>query len=159
MEFSRVQVFYKKYGRLPSYVNCGSRQIPIATFEKNLITAGITLRVSPNTSSVSALAKSLAVGSTSKYITALRLFGWVRDDLGYTFYYGSKYGAAGTLKAMTGNCCDTSNLIVALAKANGISERFVHGYCHFKSGNCIIQIYGHSYMLMVNGVTQMGMYP
>ena len=145
---SRVQAFYKKYGRLPSYVNYGTRQIPIATFEKNLVTAGITLRVNPNTSSVSALAKSLAVGSTSKYITALRLFGWVRDNLGYTFYYGTKYGAAGTLKAMTGNCCDTSNLIVALARSNGISARYVHGYCQFKSGKWYDHVWAQLY---VNG--------
>ena len=40
---SRVQAFYKKNGRLPNYVNYGTRKIPITTFEKNLITAGLTL--------------------------------------------------------------------------------------------------------------------
>jgi hypothetical protein len=145
---SRVQAFYKKYGRLPNYVNYGTRQIPIATFEKNLITAGMTLHVSPNPSSVSSLASSLAIGSTSKYITAVRLFNWVRDYLGYTFYYGTKYGAAGTLKAMTGNCCDTANLIVALARYDGIPARYIHGYCHFKSGNWYDHVFAQLY---VNG--------
>jgi hypothetical protein len=145
---SRVQAFYKKNGRLPIYVNYGTRQISISTFEKNLITAGLTLHVSPNPSSVSSLASSLAIGSTSKYDTAVRLFDWVRDYLGYTFYYGTKYGAAGTLKAMTGNCCDTSNLIVALARDDGISARYIHGYCQFKSGTWYDHIWAQLY---VNG--------
>jgi transglutaminase-like putative cysteine protease len=145
---SRVQAFYKKNGRLPNYVSYGTRQISISTFEKNLITAGLTLHVSPNPSSVSSLASSLAIGSTSKYDTAVRLFDWVRDYLGYTFYYGTKYGAAGTLKAMTGNCCDTSNLIVALARDDGISARYIHGYCQFKSGTWYDHIWAQLY---VNG--------
>ena len=145
---SRVQAFYKKYGRLPNYVNYGTRQIPISTFEKNLITAGLTLHVSPNPSSVSSLASSLAIGSTSKRETAIRLFDWVRDYLGYTYYYGTKYGAAGTLKAMTGNCCDTANLIVALARYDGIPARFIHGYCQFKSGNWYDHVWAQLY---VNG--------
>jgi len=145
---SRVQIFYKKNGRLPNYVSYGTRQISIATFEKNLITAGLTLHVSPNPSSVSALASSLAIGSTSKYNTAVRIFDWVRDYLGYTFYYGTKYGAARTLKAMTGNCCDTSNLIVALARDDGISARYIHGYCQFKSGTWYDHVWAQLY---VNG--------
>ena len=145
---SRVQAFYKKYSRLPNYVSYGTRKIPINTFEKNLISAGLTLHVSPNTSSVSSLASSLAIGSTSKYDTAVRLFDWVRDYLGYTFYYGTKYGAAGTLKAMTGNCCDTSNLIVALARDEGIAARYIHGYCQFKSGKWYDHVWAQLY---VNG--------
>jgi hypothetical protein len=145
---SRVQAFYKKNGRLPNYVSYGTRQISISTFEKNLITAGLTLHVSPNPSSVSSLASSLAIGPTSKYDTAVRLFDWVRDYLGYTFYYGTKYGAAGTLKAMTGNCCDTSNLIVALARDDGISARYIHGYCQFKSGTWYDHVWAQLY---VNG--------
>jgi transglutaminase-like putative cysteine protease len=145
---SRVQTFYKKNGRLPNYVSYGTRHISMYTFEKNLITGGLTLHVSPNPSSVSSLAKSLAIGSTSKYNTAVRLFDWVRDYLGYTFYDGTKYGAAGTLKAMTGNCCDTSNLIVALARDDGISARYIHGYCQFSSGTW----YDHVWVqLYVNG--------
>lgn len=146
---SRVQLFYNKYGRLPNYVNYGTRQIPMATFEKNLITAGLDLHVRPNPSSVSSLAKSLAIGSTSKCTTAKRIFNWVRDYLGYTFYYGTKYGAAGTLKAMTGNCCDTANLIVALARVDGIPARYIHGYCQFvKSGKWYDHVWAQLY---VNG--------
>ena len=146
---SRVQAYYVKYGRLPNYVSFGTRKIPIATFEQNIATQGLkvtTKAVSkPDTSSVAALAKSLK-GSTA-YDTAVNLFNWVRDNIGYSFYYNTKYGAAGTLTHMTGNCCDTANLLVALARADGITSRYVHGYCNFSSG-----WYGHVWaQLYVNG--------
>jgi transglutaminase-like putative cysteine protease len=145
----RVQAFYAKYGRYPSYVSFGTRKIPIATFKKNIATQGTTTVYSvshPNTSSVAALAKSLAAGSTSRYMTAVRIFNWVRDKLGYSFYYGTKYGAAGTLKHMTGNCCDTANLLVALARDDGIRARYVHGYCHFNSGNWYDHVWAQLYV-------------
>jgi Transglutaminase-like superfamily/Pseudomurein-binding repeat len=146
---SRVQAYYVKYGKLPTYISFGTRHIPIATFEKNIASIGLKITtqavVKPDTSSVAALAKSLK-GSTS-YITAVNLFNWVRDNIGYSFYYNTKYGAAGTLTHMTGNCCDTANLLVALARADGITSRYVHGYCDFSSG-----WYGHVWaQLYVNG--------
>ncbi len=144
---SRVQAFYKENGRLPNFVTFGSRHIAMSTFEKNLGSEGLSVTVKPNTSSVAALAKSLAVGSTSQAMTAVRVFDWVRDYIGYSFYYDTKYGAAGTLAHMTGNCCDTANLLVALARDDGITARYVHGYCDFNSG-----WYGHVWaQLYVNG--------
>jgi transglutaminase-like putative cysteine protease len=145
---TRVKAFYVKNGRLPNYVIYGSRHIPITTFEKNIETQGLSVTVTPDTSSVSALAKSLNIGSTSSYNTAVRIFNWVRDNLDYTFYYNTKYGAAGTLKQRTGNCADTSNLLIALARNVGITSRYIHGTCQFSSGTW----YGHVWaQLLVNG--------
>ena len=148
---SRVQAFYTANGKLPIYVSFGTRQIPIATFEQNIATQGLKITTKavatfkPDTSSVAALAKSLK-GSTA-YNTAVNLFNWVRDKIGYSFYYNTKYGAAGTLANMTGNCCDTANLLIALARDDGITARYVHGYCDFSSG-----WYGHVWaQLYVNG--------
>ena len=151
---SRVQAFYTKNGRLPNYVNYGTRQIPIATFQQNIATAGLKLTLSSgtnhiDTSSISALAKSLAVGSTSQYETAVKIFNWVRDNVAYSFYYNTKYGAAGTLISRTGNCCDKTNLLVALARAAGITAIYKSGYCQFSSGSW----YGHVWAdLYINGV-------
>jgi hypothetical protein len=154
---SRVQAFYDKNGRLPNYVSFGTRQISIATFKQNIATQGLTIKTTtansvaktkPDTSSVAALAKSLIAGSTSTYNSAVSIFNWVRDNISYSFYYNTKYGAAGTLKYMTGNCCDTSNLLVALARAAGIPARYKSGNCQFSSGNW----YGHVWTdLYVNG--------
>jgi len=150
---SRVDAFYKKNGRLPHYVSYGTRHIAIATFKKNLTKQGLkintttkkTVTTKPNTSSVSALAKSLK--SSSTYKTAVKIFNWVKDNISYSFYYNTKYGAAGTLKHMTGNCCDTANILVALARDAGITARYVHGTCKFSSGT-----YGHVWaQLNING--------
>ncbi|WP_052374243.1 transglutaminase domain-containing protein [Methanobacterium sp. SMA-27] len=151
---SRVQAFYNKYGRLPSTVNYGTRKISISTFQENIATQGLKINVTVkpkpviDTSSVAALAKSLTAGSTSTYSSAVALFNWVRNNISYSFYYNTKYGASGTLKYRTGNCCDYSNLLVALARNAGITARYVHGTCQFSSGTW----YGHVWtQLYVNG--------
>jgi transglutaminase-like putative cysteine protease len=88
-----------------------------------------------------ALSKSIisSAGATTTYAKAVAIFNWVRDNIGYSFYYNTKYGAVGTLKAKTGNCVDTTHLLIALERAAGIPARYVHGYCKFSSGSW----YGH----------------
>ena len=142
---ARAEAFYKKNHRLPTYISYGTRKIPIATFQKNIASQGLkisttTVKTVPiNTSSVSALAKSLSTGCTTSLQKATKIFNWVRDNINYAFYYNTKYGANGTLKNRLGNCCDTANLLVALSRAAGIQARYVHGSCKFSSGNW----YGH----------------
>jgi len=151
---SRAQSFYLKNGRLPNYISYGTKKITISTFKKNIATQGLkinttkTLVTKINTSSVSALAKSLTAGLTKTNSKAVKIFNWVRNNINYSFYYNTKYGAAGTLKYRTGNCCDTANLLVALARDAGITARYVHGTCRFSSGNW----FGHVWaQLYVNG--------
>jgi len=90
-------------------------------------------------SKIQTLAASITSGKSSAYDKAVAIFNWVRDKLGYSFYYNTKYGAVGTLTRMTGNCCDTAHLLIALERAAGIPARYAHGYCKFSSGNW----YGH----------------
>ncbi len=147
---SRVQAFYNKNGRLPVYISFGSRKILLTTFEQNIAVFGLKIKTTTvfNTSSISALAKSLSADSTSQYNTAVKIFNWVRDNIGYSFYYNTTYGAAGTLDSRTGNCCDKTNLLVALARAAGITAQYKSGYCQFSSGRW----YGHVWSdLYVNG--------
>ena len=124
---SRVQSFYNKNGRLPTYINFGTRKILMSTFQKNIATQGLKINtktikpVKIDTSSVAALAKSLKASSTSTYNSAVKIFNWVRDNINYSFYYNTKYGASGTLKNRSGNCVDTSHLLIALARDAGIS--------------------------------------
>lgn len=79
------------------------------------------------------LARELSGNTT--HSTALNLFSWVRDNIDYSFYYRTRYGASGTLKYRTGNCVDQAHLMVALARTSGIPARYVRGYCRFISGN------------------------
>ena len=144
---SRVLIFYHKNGRLPNYVHFGTRHILIKTFKLNLATQGIRIHVKPNTSSVYNLAKSCTIGSLTTYESAVTLFNWVRDNVSYSFYYNTRYGASGTLAKRIGNCCDKSNLLVALARDVGIKARFVHGTCYFIdntwSGHVWAQLYAN----------------
>ncbi|MCE5213726.1 MAG: transglutaminase family protein, partial [Methanobacterium sp.] len=47
----------------------------------------------------------------------------------------------------TANCCDTTNLLVALTRAAGIPARYEHGECTFSDG-----VFGHVWaQVYVNG--------
>lgn len=83
---------------------------------------------------IKSLVKSLTKGLTNKVDKAKAIFNYVRDTLGYSYYYDTKYGSTGTLKAKKGNCVDHSHLLVAMFRTAGFHARYVHGKCHFKSG-------------------------
>jgi transglutaminase-like putative cysteine protease len=80
---------------------------------------------------IKTLASSLAIGTKSKFDKAVNIFNWVRDYVDYSYYYGTRYGASGTLKKLKGNCVDLSHLIVALARASGLPVRYKYGTCFF----------------------------
>ena len=132
--FSRVLAYYGNNNQLPNYV-------VIDTTDSN---GGSS---SANTSSITALAVSLTSGLSSDYDKAVAMFNWVRDNVVYDYYYNSQQGAALTLTKRSGNCCDQSNLYVAMCRAVGVTIRYVHGYCHFSDG-----WYGHVWTeVYVNG--------
>jgi transglutaminase-like putative cysteine protease len=97
---------------------------------------------------IKALAASITKGSTTDYGKAVRIFNWVRDNISYSFYYNTKYGALGTLNKRSANCVDTAHLLIALERAAGIPARYKHGTCRFTSGTW----YGHVWaQVYVNG--------
>ena len=101
-----------------------------------------------NSSSINTLARSLTSGVSSQYQKGARIFNWVRDNLSYSFYYNTRYGAAGALKYRTGNCADQAHLIVALARSAGLNARYVAANAHFRSGHW----YGHVWaQIMADG--------
>lgn len=89
---------------------------------------------------INSLANDLKVGTTSRRGLATNIVNWVRDNINYSFYYNTKYGASGTLKRLKGNCADTAHLVVALARVSGFAAKYKHGTCYFiESGHW----YGH----------------
>ena len=88
---------------------------------------------------INSLANWLTSGLSSDKDKANALFLWVRDNIDYSFYYNTVKGASKTLSSGTGNCCDQAQLLVALARASGLTARFATGYCKFISGAS----YGH----------------
>jgi len=104
-----------------------------------------TSNAQSNDPRIKALASNITKGATTKYEKAVRIYDWVRDNLDYSFYYNTKYGALKTLKNKEGNCVDLSHLIVALSRAAGIPARYVHVTAQFASGrvcgHVFVQVY------------------
>ena len=145
--YSKILNFYKTNKYLPVYVTMtpGTWNVLPSDMQKYLQP---TNNCQSNDPKIKSLASSLTKGISSTYVKGTKIFNWVRDNLGYSFYYNTRYGAVGTLNAMTGNCVDTSHLTIALARAAGIPARYVHGYCTFSSGT----VYGHVWaQLYING--------
>jgi hypothetical protein len=148
--YSKALNYYNSNGALPSTVTDIK---PWSLVVYNLpagyeVYLAASANCQSNDASIIALANSITSGSSSPYDSAVRIFNWVRDNLGYSFYYNTKYGAVGTLSAGSGNCVDTSHLLIALYRASGLAARYVHGYCCFSSGNW----YGHVWAeVYVNG--------
>jgi hypothetical protein len=141
--FSKILSFYNTNNRLPSYVSVepwskvstSSMQVP----DELLKYLAATSNCQVNDPKIKALAASITSGKTTAYDKAVAIFNWVRDNIGYSFYYNTKYGALGTLNSKTANCVDTSHLLIALSRAAGLPAMYVHGTCQFTSGSW----YGH----------------
>jgi transglutaminase-like putative cysteine protease len=99
-------------------------------------------------SQIVSLSKTITSGATSAYEKATRIFNWVRDNVEYSWYYDSQKGALGTLSSRAANCCDHSNLVVALSRAAGLPARYEHGVCTFTSGLVVGHVWAQIY---VNG--------
>lgn len=140
--YSKILNFYRLNSALPNYVTMDSF---ITNPESNPVPSDLLIHLQATTNcqvndpAIQSLAASITAGATSQYEKAVRIFNWVRDNIGYSFYYNTKYGAVGTLNARTGNCVDTTHLLVALERAAGIPAIYEHGYCQFSSGSW----YGH----------------
>lgn len=146
--YSKILDFYRTNGRLPNYVTVDTSitntNIPSDLSQYLQTTANCQV----TDSRIKSLAASITAGKTSAYDKAVAIFNWVRDNIGYSFYYNTEYGAVGTLNAKTGNCVDTTHLLIALERAVGIPAKYVHGTCTFTSGNT----YGHVWaQVWVNG--------
>jgi len=151
--YSRIMNYYGTKKVLPTYATMNSWPSisDNSTASSNTsIPAALQIYLQPtnncqsNSPTIIALTKSITDGSTTTYNKATALFNWVRDNIGYSFYYNSKYGALGVLTSKTANCCDTSNLLIALSRAAGIPARYVSADCDFSGtwfGHVFAQIY------------------
>ncbi len=144
--FAKILSFVDSNSRLPATVSVSSWSsvsapvisgTPVPADLKKYLAATANCQVT--NASIKALAAKITSGKTTTYSKAAAIFNWVRDNIGYSFYYNTKKGAVGTLNAKTGNCVDTAHLVIALSRAAGLPARYVHGKCQFTSGNW----YGH----------------
>jgi transglutaminase-like putative cysteine protease len=154
--FTRVIVYYGEMNRLPSTVSVKSLVIYESTsvLDSANTIEDLTAYLSPSTNCQSdnpeiiALAQQLTEGLTSSVDKARAIYNYVRDQISYSFYYDTRYGALGTLHAKTGNCVDQAHLVIALYRAAGLPARYGHGTCTFNSGT-----YGHVWAQVLIGDT------
>ncbi len=162
--FSRVLAYYATNGALPNYVvintaGSGSSASVSTTGsglnEKNKVT-DLTAYLKSSTncqvgnSAIKSVVNSITSGLTTDYQKAVAIYNYVRDQVSYSFYYDTKYGAAGTLSAKTGNCVDQAHLVIAMARTAGLAARYVHGTCYFTSSG---STYGHVWAQILVGDT------
>ncbi|WP_255360703.1 Ig-like domain-containing protein [Methanobacterium bryantii] len=99
-------------------------------------------------SKIKAMATKLTKSKTTVYAKAVAIYNWVRNNIDYSYYSSTRYGAVGTLSKGSGNCVDTAHLLIALLRASGVQARYKHVKAKFSSGNW----YGHVYaQVYVNG--------
>lgn len=153
--FSKIPAFYKTHKRLPGHVSVKkwstSETTSVSTVKipaslKKYVKATKNCQV--NNAKIKSLSKQITRGKKTQKSKAIAIFNWVRNKVGYKFYYNTRKGAVGTLNARSGNCADTAHLLVALERAAGIPARYIHGKAKFRSGKW----YGHVWAgVHVNG--------
>ena len=157
--FSKVLVQYGKNKKMPAYVQVKSLSSSSTSYtgvlnNKNKITNLIKYLAAShncevNNAKIKKLVAKLTKNCKSDKEKANKIFNYVRDTISYSFYYNTKYGALGTLNAKSGNCVDHAHILVAMYRAAGMPARYVHGTCHFSSGNT----YGHVWAQVLIGNT------
>ena len=154
--FTRVITYYGETNNLPATVSVKSLVIYESTsvLDSANTIEDLTAYLSPSTNCQSnnaeivALAQQLTEGLTNSVDKARAIYNYVRDQISYSFYYDTRYGALGTLHARTGNCVDQAHLVIALYRAAGLPARYGHGTCTFNSGT-----YGHVWAQVLIGDT------
>jgi hypothetical protein len=155
--FSRVLVSYGEHKKMPSSIEVKSISSSSPTGKlnsKNTISnlaayLAASANCEVNNDQIKELVAKLTKDCKSDKEKANAIFKYVRDTISYSFYYDTKYGAVGTLKAKTGNCVDHSHLLVAMYRTAGLAARYVHGKCTFTSGST----YGHVWTQVLIGDT------
>ena len=124
-----------------SFFKNGVNQRTSASYSKKYLESSKNCKV--GSKKLKALVKSITKGLTRKVDQAKAIFNYVRDTLGYAYYYNTKHGSAGTLKLKKGNCVDHAHLLIALYRTAGFKARYVHGTCTFnkmRSGHVWSQV-------------------
>ena len=156
---SKVLASYDKNKKLPKYVKVKSLSGSSASIKgvlntknkiKNLVAyLAASKNCEVNSAKIKKLVAKLTKNCKSDKEKATKIFNYVRDTISYSFYYNTRYGALGTLNARSGNCVDHAHILVAMYRAAGLPARYVHGTCHFSSGNT----YGHVWAQVLVGDT------
>ena len=146
--FSRVVAFYGSNDIMPAYVTIKSIESASSQFTINSVNvlakenelANINAYLQPTKNcqsddpAIIALAQKLTAGLITPTQKAEAIHNYVRDHYSYLSHYDTWYSAKDMLSRTSGNCCDQTQIIVALFRAADLPARYVHGKCTFSSG-------------------------
>ena len=59
--------------------------------------------------------------------TPVKIYEYVKNNVNFETYYGSRKGAGGTLQQMAGNDLDQASLLISMLRYKGIPARYVKG--------------------------------
>lgn len=86
-------------------------------------------------------------GKESTMDKAVAIFDFTRDEWEWEDYNNTNKGAVKVIECKTGNCCDLTHGLVAIARAAGIPARYVHGpRTYYPSGNTWGHVWGELYV-------------
>lgn len=119
------------YGTVLSF-SAGDEPYPVPEGYEDYVKRTANCEV--NDSAIKQAVHTAISGVTGIYNQAVAIFNYVRDRTSYSGYYNTRYGAKGTLSRGYGNCCDMSNLVIAMMRTLGIPARYNHATCYFSSG-------------------------
>lgn len=57
----------------------------------------------------------------------LAIYNYLKNNIGYEYYYGSRKGASGTLDTLGGNDIDQASLLIAMLRYQGYQAKYVRG--------------------------------
>lgn len=66
-------------------------------------------------------------GKAKELATPLAVYHFLKNNIGYEYYYGSRKGAAGTYSALAGNDLDQASLLIAMLRYLGCEAEYVRG--------------------------------
>jgi hypothetical protein len=101
-----------------------------------------------NDATLKAKALDLIKGQTTQVGQATAIFNWVRNSIGYEYYFDTRHGAKATFNRGAGNCVDQSHLLIALYRGAGFPARYVNGNAVFSTGRI-----GHTWTQVLIGNT------
>ena len=154
--FSKILDYYRNNKKLPTtndfdssvflYFGTGINQKNTESDISNYINQEDSKCMRDET--IKSKARELTNNKNTNFEKAKAIFNFVRDNIGYIYYYNSQRGATKTLVMRGGNCSDQANLVVALCRASNIPVRYVHGNCKFSNGS-----YGHVWtQILINNI-------
>ena len=156
--YARIVAFYAENNNvMPAYVTVKALKVSSSSSHLNDPYNGedlskylvATTRCQVDDPAIQAKAQELTAGLTDPLAKALAIFEFCRYEIGYAFYFDSRYGAVGSLSRSAVNCVDGTHLFIALCRAADLPARYVHGDCQFRSSGWV----GHVWAQVLIGDT------